>query len=89
MFDRPAAGRAWFEQLLVDQLTLGRPVHVSVVFGRTINRTTPGRFHTQIIHAGVEPTIQAHYKHSNTRAAYERLTARIVRELGPEVAASP
>ena len=34
VFDPPAAGRAWFEQPLVDQLTLGRPDHVSVVFAR-------------------------------------------------------
>ena len=25
MFDRPAAGRAWFERTLPDQLTLGPP----------------------------------------------------------------
>jgi hypothetical protein len=71
VFDRPAAGRAWFEQVLVDQLTLGRPDHVSVVFGRKINRSTPGRFHTQIIHAGVEPTIQAHYKHSKVKQYFK------------------
>jgi hypothetical protein len=71
MFDRPAAGRAWFEQMLVDQLTLGRPDHVSIVFGRRVNRRTPGRFHTQIIHAGVEPTIQAHYRHSKVKQYYK------------------
>ncbi len=27
----------------------------------------PGRFHTQIIQRGVEPTIQAHYKHSKVK----------------------
>jgi hypothetical protein len=67
VFDPPAAGRAWFERVLVDQLTLGRPDHVSLVFARRVNRRTPGRFHTQIIHAGVEPTIQAHYKHSKVK----------------------
>lgn len=32
-FDRPASGRAWFERTLPDQLTLGRPDQVAVVFG--------------------------------------------------------
>jgi hypothetical protein len=71
VFDRPGAGRAWFEQVLVDQLTLGRPDHVSVVFARRVNRRTPGRFHTQIIHAGVEPTIQAHYRHSKVKQYFK------------------
>jgi hypothetical protein len=71
VFDRPAAGRAWFERVLVDQLTLGRPDHVSLVFARRVNRRTPGRFHTQIIHAGVEPTIQAHYRHSKVKQYFK------------------
>ena len=51
MFDRPAAGRAWFEQTLPDQLTLGRPDQVAVMFGRRVSRKTPGRFHTRIINS--------------------------------------
>jgi hypothetical protein len=75
VFDRPAAGRAWFEQVLVDQLTLGRPDHVSVVFGRKINRATRGRLHTRIIHGGVDPTIQAHYKHSKIKQYFKERRA--------------
>jgi hypothetical protein len=71
VFDAPAAGRAWFEQVLVDELTLGRPDHVSLVFGRRINRQTPGRFHTQIIHRGVDATIQAHYRHSKIKQYFK------------------
>jgi hypothetical protein len=71
VFDPPAAGRAWFERVLVDQLTLGRPDRVSVVFGRRVNRRTPGRFHTQIIHAGVDPTIQAHYRHYKVKQYFK------------------
>jgi hypothetical protein len=44
VFDRAAAGRAWFEQTLRDQLTLGRPAHAAIVFGRRITSRTPGRF---------------------------------------------
>lgn len=44
VFDRPAAGRAWFEQTLRDQLDLGRPDKIQIVFGRKVSRRTPGVF---------------------------------------------
>ena len=71
MFDRPAAGRAWFERTLPDQLTLGRPDQVSIVFGRRVSRQTPGRFHTKIFHKGVEPAIQVHYRASKVKQYFK------------------
>lgn len=71
VFDRPAAGRAWFEQMIRDQLTLGRPDHVSVVFGRRINSRTPGRFHTRVFSRGVEPAIQVHYRASKVKQYFK------------------
>jgi hypothetical protein len=71
VFDRPAAGRAWFEQTIRDQLTLGRPDHVSVVFGRRINSRTPGRFHTRVFSRGVEPAIQVHYRASKVKQYFK------------------
>jgi len=62
MFDRPVAGRAWFEAALLDKLTLERPDRAAVIFGRRVNRKTPGRFHTKIITPGVEPAIQIHFR---------------------------
>lgn len=72
VFDRPQSGRAWFEQTLRDQLTLGRPDNVSVVFARRVNRTTPGRFHTRVINRGVEPAIQVHYKASKVKQYFKQ-----------------
>jgi hypothetical protein len=71
VFDRPAAGRAWFEQTIRDQLTLGRPDQVALVFQRRVNRRTPGRFHTRVITAGVDPAIQVHYKHSKVKQYFK------------------
>jgi hypothetical protein len=71
VFDRPAAGRAWFERTLPDQLTLGRPDQVAVVFGRRVSRRTPGRFHTKIITRGVEPAIQVHYRASKVKQYFK------------------
>ena len=67
MSDRPAQVREWFELMLSDQLALGRPDHVQIVFGRKITSRTPGRFRTRVINDGVEPQIQAHYKHSKVK----------------------
>jgi hypothetical protein len=71
VFDRPAAGRAWFEQTLRDQLDLGHPDRVQVVFGRKVSRRTPGVFQTKVITRGVAPAIQAHYKHSKVKQYFK------------------
>jgi hypothetical protein len=71
VFDRPACGRAWFEQTLPDQLTLGRPEQVAVVFGRRVSRRTPGRFHTKIINRGTEAAIQVHYRASKVKQYFK------------------
>jgi hypothetical protein len=71
VFDRPAAGRAWFERTLPDQLTLGRPDQIALVFGRRVNRRTPGRFHTKLFNVGVEPAIQVHYRASKVKQYFK------------------
>jgi hypothetical protein len=71
MFGRPAAGRAWFERTLPDQLTLGRPDQVAIVFARRVNSRTPGRFHTKIFNKGVEPAIQVHYRASKVKQYFK------------------
>jgi hypothetical protein len=53
VFDRPAAGRAWFERTIADQLDLGRPDRVQIVFDRKITARTPGVFQTKVITKGV------------------------------------
>jgi hypothetical protein len=71
VFDRPAAGRAWFEQTIRDQLDLGRPDKVQIIFDRKVTSRTPGRFQTKVITKGVEPVIQAHYKHSKVKQYFK------------------
>ena len=71
VFDRPQAGRAWFEQTIRDQLDLGRADKVQIVFDRKITKRTPGRFQTKVITKGVEPVIQAHYKSSKVKQYFK------------------
>jgi hypothetical protein len=52
VFDRPAAGRAFFEGVIRDHLDVGRPSQVALTFDRRINSRTPGAFRTKGHHQG-------------------------------------
>ena len=41
VFDRPAQGRVFFEQVLRENLDMGRPDHVQLIFDRRISRAPP------------------------------------------------
>jgi hypothetical protein len=43
VFDRPLRGREFFEAVIRDNLDLGRPDRLQLLFPRRIIRTTPGR----------------------------------------------
>jgi hypothetical protein len=69
--DAPVAGRIFFDQLIRDNLDLGRPDRVSLIFDRKImNRRrhpTPGRFRTRVITSGVTPSLHVDYKNSKIK----------------------
>jgi hypothetical protein len=71
MLDRPVSGRIFFEQVLHDNLDIGRPEQVSLVFNRRIIRTgrraTPGRFRTRVITDGVIPSLHIDYKNTKIK----------------------
>jgi hypothetical protein len=67
VFTRPLRARQWFEATITDQLTLGRPEEVSLLFGRRPNRRTSGRFQTRIVNACTLPVISFRYKHSTVK----------------------
>lgn len=71
VFDRPQAGRDWFERVIRDQLTLARPDHVAVVFARKIISTTPGRFQTRVFNRGDQVALQVQYKHSKVKQYFK------------------
>ena len=59
---RPLRGREFFEQVIRDNLDLGRPDRVQLVFERTVTKNTPGRFRTRVIQDGVHPSLHIEYK---------------------------
>jgi hypothetical protein len=64
VFADPEQGWALVEALIRDNLDLGRPDRVSLIFERKVTKRTPGEFYTRVVREGVQPTMRIHYKHS-------------------------
>ncbi len=67
VFDRPLAGRVFFEEVMRENLDLGRPDHVQLIFDRRVSRRTPTRYRTRVITDGVIPSLHVDYKHSRIK----------------------
>jgi hypothetical protein len=67
VFDAPRHGRAFFEALVADNLDVGRPDSVEILFGRRVTRATPGTFATRVVTRGVDVTVNAYYKRSRIK----------------------
>ena len=62
VFDAPRRARAFFEALVADNLGVGRPEQVSVVFARQVRKTTPGVFRTRVFTQGTQVKLDLRYK---------------------------
>jgi hypothetical protein len=71
MLDKPVSGRIFFEQVIRDNLDIGRPDQVTLIFDRKLIRrgphATPGRFRTRVITDGVTPSLHVDYKHTRIK----------------------
>jgi len=71
VFARPRDGRAFFEALVADNLDLGRPDTMELIFGRQVRSSTTGVFATRVVTRGVDVTINAFYKHSRVKQYFK------------------
>lgn len=71
VFEKPAAGRAWFEQTIRDPARPRPPRQGPDRVRPQDHQPHPGRFQTKVITKGVEPVIQAHYKHSKVKQYFK------------------
>ena len=62
VLDRPVSGRIFFEDVIRENLDIGRPKQVQLIFDRGVTKTTPGSFRTRIITDGVIPSLHIDYK---------------------------
>ena len=67
VFDAPRRARAFFEATVADNIDIGRPDEVKVIFGRQIRSTTKGEFATKVVTRGTDVTVNAFYKHSRIK----------------------
>jgi hypothetical protein len=67
VLDRPLTGRIFFEEVIRENLDLGRPDQVGLIFDRRVIRTTPGPFRTRVITEGVTPHLYVDYKSSRIK----------------------
>ena len=49
VLDRPVHGRLFFEQVICENLDLGRPEEVQLIFNRKVTRATPRRFRARLL----------------------------------------
>ena len=71
VFDRPLSGRYFFEEVIRENLDLGRPNQVSLIFNRRVTRRTPGSFRTRVITEGVTPSLHVSYKWSKIKQYFK------------------
>ena len=67
VLDRPVHGRLFFEQVIRENLDLGRPEQVQLIFNRKITRRTPGRFRTRVVTQDVTPSLNVYYKNARIK----------------------
>ncbi len=89
VLDRPLSGRIFFEEVIRENLDLGRPDRVQLIFSRRISKRTPGRFRTRVLTDGVTPSLHVDYKrtgikqyHKEGRALRTETTINNPRDFG-------
>ena len=67
VLDRPVTGRCFFEEVIRENLDIGRPDQMQLIFNRRVTRRTPGSFRTRVLTEGVVPSLHVQYKKSKVK----------------------
>jgi hypothetical protein len=73
ILDRPLSGRMRFEEIIRENLDLGRPDMVPLIFDRRVTKRTPGRFRTRVLTDGVIPSLPIDYKNSRIQQYFKQV----------------
>lgn len=71
VLDRPLSGRVFFEDVIRENLDLGRPDQVALIFARRVQRRTPGWFRTRVITEGVTPSLHLDYRRTRIKQYFK------------------
>ena len=67
VFDSSRRGRAFFESVVADNIDLGRPSEVRLIFNRNIYKNTKGTFRTRVVTRGVDVCLDVNYRDSRIK----------------------
>ena len=67
VFDDPRRARGFFESLVSDNIGIGRPDKVAMVFARQVRKTTKEPFRGRVFSPGTEVKMDFAYKHSRVK----------------------
>ena len=73
ILDRPLSGRILFEEIIRENLDIGRPDNVQLIFDRRVTKQTPGRFRTRVLTDGVIPSLHVDYKNSRIKQYFKQV----------------
>jgi hypothetical protein len=71
VFDRPVHGRIFFEEVIRENIDLGRPDNLQLIFARRVTKRTPGPFRTRVVREGVIPSLYVDYKSSRLKQYFK------------------
>ena len=75
VWDRPVHGRCFFEEVIRENIDLGRPEQVQLIFARKMQRktATDGRCRTRVITEGVAPSLHVYYKNTHLKQYHKQV----------------
>jgi hypothetical protein len=75
VLDRPVHGRLFFEQVIRENLDLGRPEEVQLIFKRRIPRNSKACWRTRVVTQDVTPSLNVYYKNTRIRQYHKESRA--------------
>src|SRR4051812_22223433 len=64
------------EEIIRENLDIGRPDMVQLIFNRRVKKRTPGRFRTRVLTDGVIPSLHVDYKNSRIKQYFKQVPGR-------------
>ncbi|MGH3875297.1 MAG: hypothetical protein ACRDSR_28020 [Pseudonocardiaceae bacterium] len=68
VFTAPRHARGFFEALCADNLDIGRPEEMQIIFGRRTGTPPVGGYRSRLLRSGDEVTLNAHFRHSRVKS---------------------
>jgi predicted MarR family transcription regulator len=68
VFDTPRQARGFFEALCADNLDIGRPEQMQLIFDRRVRTPPPGGYRTRLLRAGDQVSLNAYFRHSRVKS---------------------